>query len=140
MTPLPKSEIPNNEILIRYCLPGAFPDDQIDIPSSVYNDTELSCDWTQFRPDPRTSFHVFKEGLTRIISITVCDDIKNPRNPKSKGRLEEAWKQDILYDPIFEGDDTENGENLAHSLIKGAKKAAVVDILRMKSTWYDLSN
>lgn len=32
----PKSEIPDDEILYRYCNPNAFPEEQVDIPTSIF--------------------------------------------------------------------------------------------------------
>lgn len=69
-------EIPNGEFLFRYCHPKAFPIGQTEIPSGIFNDEELSCDWEKIRKDPLTSYHI-KEGLSVVIKIKVCDEIKN---------------------------------------------------------------
>jgi len=134
MPPSPGSEIQNGEVLFRWCRRDAFPEDQVDIPVSLFNDRELSCDWAKFRPDPTTSRHV-TEGKTRIIEITVCDEIKNPRNPKREGRIVPAWKQDVIYNPIV---DPIYGPNDAHSLIKGRKKMAVTTAIAANSKWWDI--
>ena len=135
---LPNSEIPNDEKLFRYCNPLAFPEGQDTIPSSVYNDSSLSCDWAKLRDDPATSFHVRDEGMTRVISIKVDDEIKNPRNPRNSDKIEPAWKQAVVYFPIRAIDDPIHGENIAHSLINGPKRMAVTDALRKHSVWFDV--
>lgn len=136
MRPLPGSDIPDGEILFRYCNPGAFPEGQVEIPGSLFNYPELSCDWERLRPDPTTSFHL-AEGKTRVIAITVCDAIRNPRNPK-RGNLEPSWRQEIIYAPVSDDDDALHGANEAHSLIRGKKKMAVRDALVAHSVWRDL--
>ncbi len=137
MRPLPKSDIPDGEVLIKYCYPGAFPDGQTEIPVSLFDQIELSCDWKLFRADPRTSYHV-SEGKNRIIEITVCDDIRSPKNPRRSGEVVQAWRQQIIYDPVSEKDDTIHGANLAHSLIIGRKKAAVKEAIVANAVWYDV--
>jgi hypothetical protein len=92
----------------------------------------LSCDWEKYQKKPCTSFHV-KEGKTCIIKITVCDDIRNPKNPKRKGQPVPDWHQDIIHTPVSAGEDPIHGENEAHSLIKGRKKAAVCEAIRDNS-------
>ena len=134
MPPSPGSVIPDGEVLYRWCRSDAFPKDQVEIPASLFSDIELSCDWARFRPDPSTSFHVL-EGKTRVIEISVCDEIKNPRNPKRKGQIVPAWKQQVIYDPIA---DPVHGPNDAHSLIKGRKKMAVRDAIVANSKWWDI--
>lgn len=124
-------------MLFRFCSPFAFPPDQVDIPNAIFNDPSLSCDWRHYRQDPATSFHV-REGLTRIIEIDVCDEIRNPRNPKRIGQKVLDWHQDIYHDPLKAEDDPLHGENPAHSLIDGKKKLAVRDSLVAHSSWYDL--
>ncbi len=128
----PGCEIPNGEHLFRYCNPRIFPDDQTDIPTAIYIDEELSCDWEFYMKNPFTSFHI-SEGCTKVIEITVCDEIKNIRNPKRTGQIVPDWKQDIIYDPISEEQDTRHGANIAHTLIKGKKKAAVCNSLKEHS-------
>ena len=134
----PSEEIPDGEILFRYCMPQVFPPGQIEIPTSIFNDPNLSCDWEKYRSDPSTSFHI-AEGKTRIISITINDDIRNPKNPQ-KGYPVAAWKQRIIHDPKAEEDDMIHGANEAHSLINGRKKAAVCEALVKSSTWKDVMN
>ena len=132
------NEIPNGETLFRYCLPSAFPQDQKEIPVSIFQiEKELSCDWKKFRNDPRTSHHVI-EKRNRVISILVCDKIKNPTNPKRNGAPVPDWKQDIIYSPITAEEDLIHGENKAHSLIKGPKKIAICNIISQCSSWEDV--
>lgn len=109
--------IPDGEILYRYAKPLAdfLPTGQTEIPISLFSDGELSCDWAKYRPDPKTSFHI-DEGRTTIIAITVCDAIRNPRNPKNGGSIEEAWHQTIIHEPISAEEDAIHGENYAHSV------------------------
>jgi hypothetical protein len=131
------SEIPNGETLFRYCFPGAFPVGQKEIPISIFQDRELSCDWEKFRNDAKTSFHI-GEGRNRVISVSVCDEIRNPTNPKRCGVRVPDWKQEIIYSPIFESQDPVHGGNLAHSLINGLKKAAICNAIAQYSSWQDL--
>lgn len=137
MPPSPKNEIPDGEILFRYCYPSAFPLGQAEIPISVFQVLELSCDWKKYRSDPATSYHI-EEGKTRIISITVCDEIRNPRNPKGKGLVVPDWRQEIIHNPICWLCDPCHGANKAHSLVKGRKKIAVCEVLVKNSIWFDL--
>lgn len=134
MPPSPGSVIPNGEVLYRWCRSDAFPKGQMEIPGSLFSDIELSCDWARFRLDPSTSFHV-EEGRSRVIAITVCDEIKRPRNPKRVGEIVSAWKQQVIYDPI---EDPVHGPNDAHSLIKGRKKMAVRNAIVANSKWCDI--
>lgn len=134
MPPSPGSEIPNGEVLYRWCRRDAFPKDQIEIPVSLFDDINLSCDWARFQPDPTTSRHV-EEGKTRVIEISVCDEIKNPRNPKRDGELVPDWKQQIIYEPT---EDPDHGRNDAHSLIRGRKKMAVKNAIVANSIWWDI--
>jgi len=135
----PNEEIPDNEILFRYCMPQAFPLGQSEIPTSIFNDPSLSCDWERYRLDPSTSFHI-AEGRTRIISITINDEIRNPRNPKRKGQLVTEWRQQITHAPLTEEEDKRHGANEAHSLIEGRKKPAVCEALVKSSTWRDAAD
>lgn len=135
MPDLSASEIPNGEILFRYCKPSAFPLDQEEIPSGIFNDPELSCDWQRYRINPLSSFHI-AEGRTVIIAISICDEIRCPRNPKRRGQIVEAWRQKILHDPISIEQDQLHGANDAHSLIKGMKKLPVLEAIRAHSTKY----
>lgn len=130
--------IPDNEILFRYAKPQAFPDGQEEIPTFIFQDKELSCDWSKYRQDPCTSFHL-QEGKTVIICIKVCDDIRNPKNPKRSNIIETAWKQEIVYDPISITDDPVHGGNNAHSLIRGSKKGPVTIAIRSNSTFHNKS-
>lgn len=120
-------EIPNGQILYRFAYPGAFPPGQVEIPASVFNEPELSCDWSHYRPNPLTSPHI-AAGRSLVIHITVCDEIKNPRN--QRGPIP-AWRQEVIYDPLDHTDP--DGPNDAHSLIKGPKKAAVLEALKRNS-------
>jgi hypothetical protein len=122
-------EIPDGEILYRYINPHIFPDGQTDIPLSIFGEIDLSCDWEKYQKDPFSSFHV-GEGKTCIIKIIVCDDIRNPKNPKRQGQAVPAWHQNIIHDPLSAEKDPVHGANYAHSLIQGRKKAAVCEAIR----------
>ena len=128
--------IPNGEVLFRYIDPKSLPTGQVEIPVSVFNDSELSCDWERYKTDPNTSYHI-NEGKTRVIAISVCDGIRNIRNPKGRGEIVDAWTQEIIHDPISAEDDSRHGANESHSLIIGKKKAAVVDSIRNNSMWFE---
>ncbi|HKI45881.1 MAG TPA: hypothetical protein VKA08_11175 [Balneolales bacterium] len=129
------SEIPNGETLFKYVYPAAFPDDQEDIPISIFHIKDLSCDWMKYRPDPFTSFHI-DEGKTIVIAINVCEEIKHPRNPKNNGKIEEAWQQKVIHQPVSEEEDPKHGANYAHSLILGKKKMPVQEAIKDNSTIY----
>jgi len=128
-------QIPDGEFLYRYCNPKIFPEGQIDIPTSIFYDREMSCDWEHYRKDPFTSYHI-KEGNTCVIQITVCDAIRNPKNPKRIGQTVPAWRQDIIHSPVSEEDDPVHGANQAHSLIRGLKKMAVREAIRDNAQIY----
>lgn len=136
MNNLPKYEIADGEILFRYCYPRAFPPGQSEIPIAVLTDKLMSCDWKRFRDDPMTSYHI-GEGKTRIISIRICEEIRNPTNPKRIGTPVKEWHQDVLHDPISIEEDPKHGENTAHSLISGLKKAAVCEAIIANASWID---
>ena len=124
--------IPDGEILYRYAKPEAFPPGQLEVPVSIFNDPELSCDWAKFRINPYSSFQI-AIGNSIVVEITVSDEIRNPRNPKRIGQFVPDWKQEIIHDPISQERDPVHGANEAHSLIKGPKKAAVVEAIRKHS-------
>jgi len=128
-------EIPNRETLFRFINPEALPFDQIEIPTGIFNDPNLSCDWEKYRTDPYTSFHI-EEGRSVIICITVCDDIRNPKNPKRAGQIVDAWKQKIYHDPFSEEDDPIHRANFAHSLIQGRKKMPVTQAIKDNSYFW----
>lgn len=117
-------EIKNGEKLYRYAKPSAFPEGQKEIPTVIFNDRELSCDWERYQKAPEKSFHI-AQGKEVVIEITVCEDIKNPTNPKRSGEIITDWKQDIIHDP--------SKSNKSHSLIKGKKKSAVTSVIRDNS-------
>ncbi|MCU0426710.1 MAG: hypothetical protein MUF71_13900 [Candidatus Kapabacteria bacterium] len=129
--------IDDGEILYRYASPSAFPADQEEIPLSIFQDGKLSCDWEKHQPTPEKSLRVI-EGKTRLVSINVCNEIRHPRNPKNGGKIEVEWHQEIIHDPMPSIDSPNEPENYSHSLIKGKKKAAIVDAIRRNSTWRDL--
>lgn len=68
-TSLTTVEIPDGEILYRYCSPDIFPDGQEEIPASIFNDKELSCDWEQYQKNPLNSYHI-AEGKRCVIQKT----------------------------------------------------------------------
>lgn len=119
-------EIPDGSILYRYIKPEAVYNGELS--TGIFDDPNLSCDWQKLLNDPTQSPHV-KVGNKLIIEITVCEDIRNPRNPKSRGRLEPAWRQDIIHDPSKDIVYGEMYENDAHSLIKGPKRQPVREAL-----------
>lgn len=128
----PGFEIPDGEILYRYCRPESFPEDQTEIPLGVFNDKEMSCDWAYYQKDPGSSYHI-SEGRSLIIAITITDAIRNPTNPKRIGQIVKDWHQNIVFDPIFEVDEYGHEPNISHSLINGLKKGAVLEALRDNS-------
>jgi len=129
--------IQNGDILYRYVAPEVFPEGQTDIPISIFNDKELSCDWNRYQLCPESSPHV-ENGRTRVISIRVCDAIRNPVNPKRTGELVPDWAQEFIYDPLEHDVNNEFTPNLSHSLIRGKKKLAVTTAIRDNSTVKDL--
>lgn len=134
---LPNTEIPDKEILFRYCRPEALPPDQDELPFALFTDGELSCDWSLFQKTPESSYQVVSAGKKVIIAITICDEIRNPKNPPYIGEIQPTWKQSIYYDPVL--DDNEiGGKNIAHSVIKGKKKPQVQVIIRDNSTIYKI--
>lgn len=131
-----ESVIPDGEVLYKYLYPKAIPSGQTEIDPGMFCQKEMSCDWARIQKTPEKSFHI-EEGKTIIASITVCEAIRNPRNPKNKGEIEPAWRQDIVHDPIDE--DPKNGANPSHSLIAGKKKGPVLAAIANNSTWKEVS-
>jgi len=129
--------IPNGEILYKYLYPKAIPPGQKEIDPATFSQKEMSCDWAKIQKTPESSFHI-KEGKTIIASITVCQAIRNPRNPKNKGEIEPAWKQHIVHDPITENEDPKNGSNPSHSLIYGKKRGPVQEAISNNCTWREV--
>ena len=126
--------IPDQAILYRYVKPSVLPDGQSELPTSIFNDTELSCDWSAIQNQPENSLHV-KSGKNLLVSIAVCDSIRNPTNPRRTGVVVPAWAQQIVHDPLEEKEGDPFTPNPAHSLIKGSKKGAVTDAIRNCSTY-----
>lgn len=124
--------IPIGETLYRYANSNAFPDDQKELPLSIFNDKELSCDWEKYQKHPEKSYHVNTLGFDTIVKIRVCDEILNPRNPKRDGQVVDAWKQKVIHAPIY--NDPSVGDNYAHSLIQGKKRGPVQEVIRANST------
>jgi len=124
--------IPNGEHLYRYVNPKAFPKGQEEIPTTIFQDSELSCDWEKYQNDPYNSYHV-KQGKSIIVKIEVHNDIKNVENPKRLGTIVREWCQEIIHAPISDEDDPVNGANFSHSLIKGLKKSAVTKAIAKHS-------
>ncbi len=122
-----EGDIPDGEKLYRYVKPWAFPEGQNEIPYKIFTDPDLSCDWKKYQRSPEASRHI-TEGKTVIISITVCDEIRNPRNPKNYGKKETVWIQEIIHAP------DKNDNNFSHSLIKGKKGKAVQMAIQEAST------
>ena len=115
-----------------------FPEGQTDIPTSIFNDREMSCDWERYQKNPFSSFHI-REGKSCVIQITVCYAIRNPKNPRRVGQVEPAWRQDIIHSPVTAEDDTVHGANQAHSLIRGSKKMPVVEAIRDNALIYGIA-
>lgn len=127
------NEIQDGDILYRYIFPSVFPEGQTELPVAIFNDTELSCDWKRYQSCPASSPHV-KNGRTMVVSIQVCDAIRNPVNPKRTGELVPAWRQEFVYDPLEIKENNEFTPNESHSLILGKKKIAVTTAIRENST------
>jgi hypothetical protein len=122
------ANIPNDHILYRYVKPEALPNGQSEIPPGISMDGELSCDWEDMMADkPEQSPHI-SLGKTVIVAITVCDEIRNPCNPKNSGKVEPSWTQQIIHKP--------EEDNIAHSLIAGKKKLPIVDAIARNSKFY----
>ena len=126
------TQICDGEILYRYAKPEAFPPGQEEIPTSIFNDKELSCDWEKLQANPELSLHV-ESGKSVIVAITVCDAIRNPVNPRRTNQMVDAWKQEIVHDPLAHDPSDNFTPNEAHALVKGLKKVAVTDALRQNS-------
>jgi hypothetical protein len=129
------SDIADGETLYRYANPAAFPPGQEEVPVSIFNDPEMSCDWEKLQAKPETSLHV-QHGKTVIVSIKVCDAIRNPVNPKRTSVVVPDWKQEIMHDPLKADPNDKFTPNEAHALVKGRKKAAVLDALRENSKFH----
>ncbi|WP_152546351.1 hypothetical protein [Janthinobacterium lividum] len=126
------TQIVDGEVLYRYANPAAFPPGQTEIPMSIFNDPEMSCDWEKLQAAPEVSLHV-KLGKSVIVEIKICDAIRNPVNPKRTNQAVADWKQEIVHDPLAADPTDQFTPNDAHALIKGRKKAAVLDALRENS-------
>lgn len=126
--------IENGDTLYRYADPSVFPEGQELLPISVFCDKELSCDWANKQEEPENSPHI-TSGRNMIISISVCEAIRNPTNPKGRGEVVDSWKQDIVYDPLSEVVGDPFTPNDSHSLIKGRKKGGVTTALRDNSAY-----
>ena len=73
--------ISDGELLYRYVKRAAFPEGQEEIPSSIFNDASLSCDWEKFQLVPEDSYHI-AEGKEIIVEISIHDSFRNPKNPQ----------------------------------------------------------
>jgi hypothetical protein len=128
------SHIQDGEILYRYADSRVFPLGQAELPISIFNDPNLSCDWQRIQLAPASSPHV-ANGRNMIVSIAICDAIRNPTNPKRTSQLVPDWKQEILHDPLpLKVGDTYT-PNPSHALIRGKKKGAVTTVIRDNSTY-----
>ncbi len=126
--------IKNGDVLYRYADPSVFPEGQELLPISVFCDTELSCDWADKQAAPEQSPHI-NSGRNMIISISVCEAIRNPTNPRGRGEVVDSWKQEIAYDPLNAVAGDPFTPNDSHSLIKGRKKGGVTTALRENSVY-----
>ncbi|HHK8423454.1 TPA: hypothetical protein ACQYBJ_004502 [Vibrio parahaemolyticus] len=129
--------ITDGETLFRYADPKILPEGQNELPLSIFNDVEMSCDWEKYQKSPESSPHV-SSGRSLLISIKVCEDIRIPKNPKRVGEAVAAWAQEIVYDPLSEVEGNKFTPNESHSLIKGKKKAAVTTAIRNNATYKTL--
>lgn len=128
------TNIVDGEVLYRYADPKVFPEGQTELPTSIFNDPDLSCDWQKIQCSPELSPHV-TNGRNMIVSIAVCDSIRNPTNPKRSTQLVPDWAQDILHDPLPERQGDAFTPNPSHALIRGKKKGAVTTAIRDNSTY-----
>ena len=112
-----------------------LPEGQNEIPISIFSDREMPCDWERYQKDPYSSFHIH-EGKICIIQITVCDAIRNPRNPRRYGQVVSDWHQDIIHSPVTAQDDPVHGANQAHSLIRGLKRMPVMEAIRDNASFF----
>lgn len=128
------SNISDGEILYRYADPKVLPIGQVELPASIFTDSDLSCDWQKFQLAPASSPQV-AIGRKLIVSITVCDGIRNPTNPKRTAQPVADWKQVIFHDPVPHREGDAFTPNPAHSLVRGKKKGAVTTVMRDNSTY-----
>ncbi|MEX5533236.1 hypothetical protein [Pseudomonas syringae] len=128
------SNILDGEVLYRYADPKVFPIGQTELPISIFNDINMSCDWQKIQPNPELSPHV-TNGRNMIVSISICDGIRNPTNPKRTAQIVPDWKQDILHDPLPAQPGNAFTPNPSHALIRGKKKGAVTTVIRDNSTF-----
>lgn len=126
--------INDGETLYRYANPNILPEGQTELPLSIFNDPEMSCDWMKYQQNPNSSPQVL-HGRNMVISITLCDEIRNPRNPRREGEIVSAWLQQFLHDPVDYIANDPFTPNQSHSLIKGKKKCAVTTAIRKNSTF-----
>ena len=127
--------IQDGEVLYRYANPHVFPAGQTELPLSIFNDALLSCDWQRLKAAPEASLHV-AHGRNMIVSISICDAIRNPANPKRVGVQVPEWRQEIVHDPLPPTEADPFTPNASHALIKGAKKGAVTTAIRENSRYY----
>jgi hypothetical protein len=126
--------IQDGEILYRYANPSVFPAGQKELPTCIFNDPEMSCDWQKLQGMPAASPHV-SNGRNMIVSIAICDGIRNPVNPKRTTQVIADWRQDIVHDPLPLKPNDAFTPNPSHALIKGKKKGAVTTAIRDHSTY-----
>jgi hypothetical protein len=133
------TDIADGEVLYRYADPSVFPAGQTELPVSIFTDEEMSCDWARIQSAPEFSPHV-KNGRRMIVSINICDAIRNPTNPKRVGQVVPDWKQDVVHDPLAEKPGDPFTPNESHALIKGRKKGGVTTAIRANSTYRVVGN
>jgi hypothetical protein len=132
------SNIDDGQVLYRYADPAVFPKGQEELPISIFNDPNLSCDWQKIQDSPDSSPHV-ANGRSMVVSITICDEFRNPVNPKRTSQVVPEWKQEILHDPLEMKQNDPFTPNPPHALIRGKKKAAVTTGIRKNSTYQIVS-
>lgn len=126
--------IGDGEVLYRYADPSVFPVGQTELPTCIFNDPEMSCDWKKLQLYPNTSPHI-SNGRNMIVSISICDGIRNPVNPKRTAQIVPDWRQDIVHDPLPHVANNAFTPNASHALIKGKKKGAVTTAIRDHATY-----
>lgn len=131
--------IPDGEILYKYVKPSSLPADQNDIPVFLFEQYDLSCDWSKYQFEPEKSFHI-EEGKNLILKINVCLEIKKPLNPRKANQPQPAWEQEVLHDPIEKGEDKNHPdiENFSHSVIRGLKRLHVTSAIQKNSSIYKI--
>lgn len=135
--------VKDNTEVVLFANPDVFPDGQMELPSSMIEDGKLSCYTCLDKETLRKSPHV-EQGKTRLAFINICDAVRNPVNPKNGNKMEKAWHQSIIRDPLkpedFEPESPFGKDELRshHAEIVGKKKLPVKDAIRANARIEDL--